>query len=1499
VDIAQSVLPIPVSTNPGRIPIQKNIVFRIVKFLLLNDQVAANAFADEYKLKRMDIHHALSAHEVLVLCELISEGEHALAEMWNALMHIMNGNIDAIPISHDYEETSYDFFPDQATPQTFDLLPEGTTNGLEFVIPPKSTSEPDLTKLDKLLQGECAEFKKQAATEKNEKRKRAKLVAKEKEKLHKQELKDLEAELKTSDHTVETYTLEKHNDQCTTIIKDASEQKQMNRINAFRKSNPFCWLLMCNEDFEDDDENLTMFTALNDLDSGLDINPDIPPKKQPDAQKPKGKEQPGPTRKGKRGAEKDTQNVNKDRDRDYGTTYPELSVTQQKERVTGVMKKFKYMFATIDNVIAWIIKRNPTPQMIGRALFLAGKVRMGKANASLIINVSIIADAHDPQIAAFAASTLVTDAHTVSAIENRFSMSKLTELASHTLKSYEGVKADLHASYMHALKGNIICVFLMFVMLVVSQAVCGSYCGPSWCSGASITERNCVQWGAWGQTPAKDNCADYCCMAHDYCCGAEYDRSICNENLVNCITNATCQFTVCGAAVFVAMYTIQHWCCGEDCPNNTLSDGNIRYLHLMAKANNKTKHAENGNMITEPGVPLEKKDEKKETPEILTMSVMKDAPTTVATKLMEVPMNLLVVPTAAAVRKPPMPLINDMSRMLAVRANTGNIQTGFEVMGGSLGLQRWAADRTLVLAESNSKLTCRETFGVLREINLNGGNTAAAFRLKVLNVASYILPSNTFAWTKTAMIDSLELVGTRLRLDAVSTSSGFYATDILHLQSFGSMRGDMFEYQMYKLFLLMNAFSPNGDTMKVVPLYGTLELMDARIHYKQDAPGFVTVLRNASPVFGEACISAPLPGGIRELPFQPGYPRPTWSIHVSILTIPPSMLSSTIAIPTWVIKMGKGMINLYIALIIYSFIPKPWLINWRILTRDYGTNTDGDVLVTPYSEMVSTQGYLAAHYCILLPLSGQATPRAQNLNQANSQPILRPNTVLGGLMDVTWNPAVLIPYPLLEWLDFAIPVTTQPQTIQGFINMYAAFLGQSRCMASARDKAMLHSWRAAPLGIYAYNGVNDPTLPPTFNVQVADQDCDVSSASVPRLPGDIPISLENIDYIMYAGDHFIWTLIAIGAIAPLKPTKAIAFSWTYHEFALGQFAFRRAMASVQILHDTIGACIDDWNNGLTSRNAAWQQFYASLFNQGSSVSGITVGSLGNIVDTIMNKYLSTNMQSDILGYNLLSYRASTLLFQPQYIGAGVANPTWYRFAVYQDLWMEYLLGETGYLEYSQVPKFANGAIHFAMDNNHDFPLASRATPNTNAVLPTLVGALSYLPTDSYKRTYSALEQHNRRAILFLRREGETVAPLRIRAALNSSLGQAAGKAYPTPMVFMSSARNAILPNVYIAANPNYTDKLDFFPVVDYADSSYVYINASLQLAAGPSFAFITSSIAGQAPVPGSRMLLNNKPGEAISTFTGAKILNPWGNLQQVPAPLKYDETDADFLSSSI
>lgn len=63
---------------------------------------------------------------------------------------------------------------------------------------------------------------------------------------------------------------------------------------------------------------------------------------------------------------------------------------------------------------------------------------------------------------------------------------------------------------------------------MLNAYVCGNYCGPGWCGGASVLEENCLFLAQ------PTGCVDSCCADHDDCC-ANGVRPSCNADIVACI----------------------------------------------------------------------------------------------------------------------------------------------------------------------------------------------------------------------------------------------------------------------------------------------------------------------------------------------------------------------------------------------------------------------------------------------------------------------------------------------------------------------------------------------------------------------------------------------------------------------------------------------------------------------------------------------------------------------------------------------------------------------------------------------------------------------------------------------------------------------------------------------------------------------------------------------------------------------------------------------------
>jgi len=74
-------------------------------------------------------------------------------------------------------------------------------------------------------------------------------------------------------------------------------------------------------------------------------------------------------------------------------------------------------------------------------------------------------------------------------------------------------------------------ILLLGFICVNGLQICGNYCGPDWCNGKVVPEASCDGSVSPDQDVFK---TDSCCRDHDMCCG-HGDRSLCNDQLIECI----------------------------------------------------------------------------------------------------------------------------------------------------------------------------------------------------------------------------------------------------------------------------------------------------------------------------------------------------------------------------------------------------------------------------------------------------------------------------------------------------------------------------------------------------------------------------------------------------------------------------------------------------------------------------------------------------------------------------------------------------------------------------------------------------------------------------------------------------------------------------------------------------------------------------------------------------------------------------------------------------
>ena len=106
-----------------------------------------------------------------------------------------------------------------------------------------------------------------------------------------------------------------------------------------------------------------------------------------------------------------------------------------------------------------------------------------------------------------------------------------------------------------------------------SIRICGNYCGPGWCSGKRIHEKNCKRkitpekWPGIGLS-----CPDKCCRTHDGCCCKKNNKN-CNRNLIKCLEKCGKNTISCtnygipvpAGDIQLGMEIAENWFCNGPC----------------------------------------------------------------------------------------------------------------------------------------------------------------------------------------------------------------------------------------------------------------------------------------------------------------------------------------------------------------------------------------------------------------------------------------------------------------------------------------------------------------------------------------------------------------------------------------------------------------------------------------------------------------------------------------------------------------------------------------------------------------------------------------------------------------------------------------------------------------------------------------------------------------------------------------------------------------------
>lgn len=128
----------------------------------------------------------------------------------------------------------------------------------------------------------------------------------------------------------------------------------------------------------------------------------------------------------------------------------------------------------------------------------------------------------------------------------------------------ESVMAEIHRGKSNAL---LLTVCLLFVSAVSADRIYGNYCGPDWCEGRKVDERDC------GFSAQSVDGVDACCFEHDRCCGSVTtyhgcQHKQCDKRIVDCLVKATCSNAECEAkkpimVTFFESKQLTPTCCGK------------------------------------------------------------------------------------------------------------------------------------------------------------------------------------------------------------------------------------------------------------------------------------------------------------------------------------------------------------------------------------------------------------------------------------------------------------------------------------------------------------------------------------------------------------------------------------------------------------------------------------------------------------------------------------------------------------------------------------------------------------------------------------------------------------------------------------------------------------------------------------------------------------------------------------------------------------------------
>jgi hypothetical protein len=467
-----------------------------------------------------------------------------------------------------------------------------------------------------------------------------------------------------------------------------------------------------------------------------------------------------------------------------------------------------------------------------------------------------------------------------------------------------------------------------------------------------------------------------------------------------------------------------------------------------------------------------------------------------------------------------------------------------------------------------------------------------------------------------------------------------------------------------------------------------------------------------------------------------------------------------------------------------------------------------------------------------------------------------------------------------------------PTVIVGFINRLSDTLhAQQECDAAA-ERMRLFAWRGAPLV-----AVEDDVASVAANFRTGacmGNDCGPCGEEIASC-GPIPSALGAVDYQFSSGTPFSFSTVAIGSLDIVGKRENTMRIWDRDEVSYARMSCRLHLMSVQLFLDALGLCVLDFHDlQLNCNNTQLSTFLYALFVGSRGMGVITCGAFGQILNSYCSKYLGYALPSDTAGQGLAAYRTKFLSLTPVYSGVGtvVAN-SFFRFAIYQDFWMDAYTKEP-LLDYAQPLGLRDAGMHLMFDDSGPYELPKGEEPGSvcTAVLPWLARFGYYSATDSWPMLEDWLLRANRHVMLWLARslhyDGSYGTDFVVANALGDTVGAYTGAVDGKTYLCGQLGTWA---GYFLDIRRAYATKLDFLPVIDSTYWRWLIVQPTAVNFAAQIMKMYNSTVM----VPVTRLLKPNEAAAPLVLVPGrAKQMNPMLNLLNMgDAVEQHETTEAD------